>query len=183
MFAGLSEPAPDFRDPVGLLRACHGRVERFAGLALRIADHLESGTAPEEPVRQSASQVLRYFEDANPQHHADEEEDLIPRLHRRMEAGDRSRLDELIRGLEREHVTLEALWRELRGLLEEIAAGRPVSPEAYRAAAEPFHEAELGHLTRENEHLLPAAERLLTGEDLDALGTAMARRRNAPVPG
>ncbi len=183
MFPGLSGPAPDFRDPLGLLRACHDRVERFADLALRLADHLEAGdTPPDEAVQQSARQVLRYFEEANPQHHADEEEDLLPRLQQRLGARDRAAMEDLLRGLEREHVTLEALWRELRDLLEELAAGRPVSPEAYRAVAAPFREAELGHLTRENQQLLPAAEHHLTGDDLAAMGEAMARRRGAPPP-
>lgn len=170
------EAAPDFTDPVGLLRACHGRVERFAGLARQLADHPLDGP-PEEPVRQAAGRILRYFDQAAPLHHADEEADLLPRLRRRLGPEDGAELGPLMADLEREHAELDAHWTALRPLLMDLAAGEGVAPGAYRRLAEAFHGAQLDHVARENAHLLPAANAHLTAADREELGAAMARRR------
>ncbi|HKJ71257.1 MAG TPA: hemerythrin domain-containing protein [Gammaproteobacteria bacterium] len=168
--------APDFTDPIGLLRACHGRVEHFAGLALRLADHpLEP--VPAEPVQQAAGQVLRYFEQAAPLHHADEEQDLLPRLRARLPGPPAAELEALLAGLAAEHAALDARWAELRPFLEALRDGRPVSPDAYREAAAAFQAAQADHLGRENARILPAAEAHLTAADRAAMGAAMARRR------
>lgn len=172
-----TETAPDFDDPVGLLRACHGRVTHFAELALRLADH-PTDSAPGEAVQQAAGKVLRYFDQAAPLHHADEEEDLLPRLRQRL--GDRQTTAELaglLAGLAGEHGELHDRWQALRPFLVELQQGRPVATDAYREAAEAFHAAEMDHVNREDTHLLPAAEAHLTAADRDALGRAMARRR------
>ncbi|MFP4615780.1 MAG: hemerythrin domain-containing protein [Thiohalorhabdus sp.] len=169
--------APDFDHPLALLRACHGRVERFAGLAARIAEHLEEGQPPARPVRESAGQVLRYFDQAAPLHHADEEEDLLPRLRPRLGPAEAPELTALLRALTAEHEALDEGWRELRPLLEALRNGRSVDRERYTAAARRFRDGQLDHVRRENAHLLPAADRLLDAEDHRALGAAMAQRR------
>lgn len=171
-----AEPGPDFSDPLGLLRACHGRVERFAELALTIADELD-GEPPGEAVSRTAGRVLRYFDEAAPLHHADEENDLLPRLRKRLPAEEAARLTPLLDALAAEHAALAEHWAVLRPLLTELHEGRAVDPTAYRAAARPFRDAELDHLTRENERILPAAETHLRTDDLAAMGAAMARRR------
>ncbi|MEF8792374.1 hemerythrin domain-containing protein [Thiohalorhabdus sp.] len=168
--------APDFNDPIGLLRACHGRVEHFADLARRLADH-ELDTPPVEPVRQAAGKVLRYFEHAAPLHHADEEVDLLPRLRRHLDPQPDRELVTLLGNLEGEHGELQTRWIALRPLLEALEQGHPVDPKAYREAVRAFHAAQTAHLNRENRHLLPAAEARLTAAELAALGTAMAQRR------
>ncbi|SCX92550.1 hemerythrin domain-containing protein [Thiohalorhabdus denitrificans] len=169
--------APDFDTPLQLLRACHGRVERFAELAAHIADHLEEGTPPGRPVRESSGQVLRYFNQAAPLHHADEEEDLLPRLRPRLGPEEASELTALLAELAAEHEALDERWRELRPLLEALHDGRGVDRERYTEAARHFRDGQLDHVRRENAHLLPAAERLLDEEDRRALGAAMAQRR------
>lgn len=172
-----TQTAPDFDDPVGLLRACHGRVAHFAGLALRLAEH-PLAERPSEAVQEAAGKVLRYFDQAAPLHHADEEEDLLPRLQRRL-VGERRPpgLAALLAGLADEHGELQDRWQALRPFLVELHQGRPVATDAYREAAEAFHAAEMDHVTRENNDLLPAAEAHLTAADREALGRAMARRR------
>ena len=177
-----TEPGPDFSDPVGLLRACHERVERFAELALTIAGELEEGAPPGEAVQRAAGRVLRYFDDAAPLHHADEETDLLPRLRERLADADAREVPRLMASLSAEHAALAEHWAILRPLLAEIQAGHAMDPAAYRAAAWPFRDLELDHLARENRLLLPAAETHLTDDDRQALGAAMARRRGTGVP-
>ena len=171
------EPGPDFSEPLALLRACHGRVERFAELALTIAERLVAGEAPPEEVTRAAGRVLRYFAEAAPLHHADEEQDLLPRLRPRLPGDEAARLGALLDALAQEHAALDEHWAILRPLLAELHAGRPVDPAAYHAAARPFRDVQLDHLSRENERILPAAEAHLTADDLAALGSAMAQRR------
>lgn len=171
-----SPVAPDFSDPIGLLRACHGRVERFADLARRLAD-FPLDRQPEESVRQAAGQVLRYFEQAAPLHHADEEQDLLPQLRRRLHADPDGELSALLKDLEGEHGELEDHWAALRPLLKALREGHAVDSAAYGEAALAFHAAQTDHVNRENRLLLPAAQSHLTAADLDALGAAMARRR------
>jgi hemerythrin-like domain-containing protein len=172
--------SPDFQNPLALLRACHGRVERFATLAARIADHLDEQGVPEEAAANAAGRVLRYFNQAAPLHHADEEADLLPRLRTRL----RTRLPEpaapelreLLTGLEGEHQWLDGHWQGLKPLLERVARGEAVSAD-FRARAEAFRDAQLDHLARENRWILPAAEQHLGASDWAAIGNAMARRR------
>ncbi|MFA9460147.1 hemerythrin domain-containing protein [Thiohalorhabdus methylotrophus] len=172
-----ADSAPDFQSPLQLLRACHQRIERFADLAVRIAEHLPGDDPPAEPVRQSAGQVLRYFDQAAPLHHADEEEDLLPRLRGRLVAEPDPDLSALLDGLKAEHAGLENHWGTLRPLLDDLREGEPVEAARYRASAEAFRDAQLDHLQRENAHLLPAAEATLREEDIRDLGAAMAQRR------
>jgi hemerythrin-like domain-containing protein len=129
-------------------------------------------------VREAAGKVLRYFDQAAPLHHADEEEDLLPRLRQRLDDRQASpELAGLLAGLHHEHSELDARWQALRPFLIELQGGRPVAAGAYREAAEAFYAAEMDHVSRENAHLLPAAETHLTAPDREALGRAMAHRR------
>jgi len=168
--------APDFQNPLALLRACHGRVERFAELAPRIADHLDEKGVPEAAAATAAERVLRYFNQAAPLHHADEEDDLLPRLRARLPEPAAPELRELLTGLEGEHQWLDRHWQALNPLLERVARGEAVSAD-FRSRAESFRDAQLDHLTRENRWILPAAEQHLGAADWAAIGNAMARRR------
>jgi len=170
------QTAPDFQNPLALLRACHGRVERFAELAARIADHLGDQGMPEDAAATAAGRVLRYFDQAAPLHHADEEADLLPRLRARLPEPAPPALRQLVSGLEAEHQRLDDHWQGLRPLLARIAQGEAVSAD-FRARAEAFRDAQLDHLARENRWILPAAEQHLRAADWDAIGNAMARRR------
>jgi iron-sulfur cluster repair protein YtfE (RIC family) len=67
----------DSADVVELLLACHERIRRFAGLALKLAR--AKGT-PEHEIRDVARAIGRYFDEALPLHVADEEETVLPRL-------------------------------------------------------------------------------------------------------
>ncbi|MBI5432100.1 MAG: hemerythrin domain-containing protein [Planctomycetes bacterium] len=77
----MSKPHPDRReepgDVVELLLECHERIRRFAGLAQKLT---RAKGSPDHEVRDVASAVRRYFDEALPLHVADEEESVLPRL-------------------------------------------------------------------------------------------------------
>lgn len=164
------EIAPGFDHPIELLLSCHDKVRRFAGLSLRLDLHLARHGADEEAAT-AARNVLRYFDQAAPLHHADEEEDLFPALRR---LGDPA-LDAAMAALEAEHGELEQLWRAVRPWLEAAAQqGLPVRP----AELDDFARRYPIHAQREESDIYPAARRLHPAT-LAAIGRTMRQRRGA----
>ena len=163
------ETAPDFGDPLGLLRACHGRVLEHCDLLEVFAER--AGTeAMDDDTIQAGKRVRTYFATAGKLHHADEEEDLFPLLQRQT-----LKLAQLIHDLKREHERLDALWAQLDS---RIAWPRNISdPDAFRAAAAEFIDINRRHVKRENAELLDVAQHMISAKDLERMGRAMAERR------
>lgn len=170
----LSAPlAPSFDDPLALLCACHDKVRRFAGLTVRLRQHVrEHGR--DADARRAAADILRYFEQAAPLHHADEEDDLFPALRTLDDGALNAELD----ALEAEHGELAGLWSGvrawLRGLIDEEAIAEP-------PLLEQFAQCYPAHADREEAVAYVAAQRLAP-EVLQALGRQMAARRGTVLP-
>jgi len=71
----------NFANPLGLLKDCHRRIERFLGVLVKVATEASEGPLNAER-RQAMEAALSYFQRAAPLHTADEEEDLFPELRR-----------------------------------------------------------------------------------------------------
>jgi hemerythrin-like domain-containing protein len=164
--------AASFDDPVGMLRACHGRIERQLVTLERLARHLPIHGA-DDNARSAARGLLRYFDNAAPHHHADEEASVFPRLLART-----SEARELVARLGAQHEHLDACWRKLRPLMSGIASGQRANlpPALALEFAQRYGE----HVAHENEALLPLCGERLTRNDLDAIGAEMAARRGVP---
>jgi hemerythrin-like domain-containing protein len=172
----LNDPAaPGFDDPLGMLSACHRRIERQLGTLARLQRHLpEHGC--DADARAAARGILRYFDTAAVNHHADEEASIFPRLLAAEPAA-----AGLVAELDAEHRQLAARWRHLRPLLAAIAAG-------VRANLAPREVAELrraydAHIGREESELIPLAMETIDREALVAVGHEMARRRGVGTAG
>ncbi|MBN9429284.1 MAG: hemerythrin domain-containing protein [Burkholderiales bacterium] len=152
-----------------------------------------------------AADLIRFFDYVIVQHHADEEEDLFPALIESMAGSDAVCLREMTEALRSEHRLLEADWRELRRELEQVASGAgtsgmaPAAETGQRAgaiqaaaaiqtaqesagtplarSAQRFADRLHAHSAREDDELLPMAERLLSDEELAMVAAAMQRRR------
>ena len=166
----LQTPAPGFDDPLGVLRACHRRMERQLSTLTRLRKHLPAHHADDD-ARMAASAILRYFDTAAPNHHADEEASLLPRL-----VAAQPDLAAFCASLERDHVDLGAQWMRLRPLLAAIVARSG----AYLPirGIEAFCVAYAAHIAREEETLLPRAQEALDKATLAAIGAEMAARRD-----
>src|SRR5512137_386080 len=79
MLPGENEAAPGYDDPLGMLAACHRRIERQLGTLERLQRHLPVHGCDAD-ARAAAAGILRYFDNAAPHHHADEEDSVFPRL-------------------------------------------------------------------------------------------------------
>ena len=162
--------APGFDDPLGVLRACHRRIERQLATLGRLRRHLPEHHADHD-ARTAATAILRYFDTAAVHHHADEEQSLFPRLVR--VAPD---MANLAATLEREHVVLAARWLRIRPLLSAIVARSGAYLPA-KGVAE-LCGAYANHIAREEDALLPRAAEALSAADLAAIGGEMAARRD-----
>lgn len=168
--------APDFSDPLGLLRACHERIFQHCDTAEKLGPYLaEKGL--DQTFREAAAQLHRYFSSAAVHHHEDEEQDLFPRLLSHSPA-----LAATIERLEREHAELAELWQQLAPWLSEPATISDTR--AFAALTRRFAAAYRDHATQENGEILAIAPELLSREELRQLGHSMAARRGvSPPPG
>lgn len=173
-FPGHRAPTVGTEVPLEMLAACHERVFQQCRTLQRLAAHL-SAHGTDMQVREAASAVMRYFDTAAPNHHADEEVDLFPALIESMAGSDAVCIRDLTAALTREHRELEQRWRALRAVLETVAAGAPARLAGDDVAA--FVNLYERHIAREEAELLPMARRLLSDGELDRVGHAMRLRR------
>jgi hemerythrin-like domain-containing protein len=165
--------APDFSDPLGLLRACHERVFKHCDILENLAAHI-GDKGVDQDAREAAAQVHKYFSVAGKHHHQDEEQDIFPRLARQS-----LKLADLIHQLKQDHERLDALWDEIEPLLSRPA--RIEDAENFLAMAQQFADAYRAHARRENEELLEMAQHIFGSDELKQIGEKMAERRGVQV--
>lgn len=172
----LHDPTATFDRPFSLLRGCHARIERQLLTLERLVRHLP-GSGADGSAREAAAAVLRYFDTAAPDHHADEEESLFPRLR----ASDSPAIADAIDRLVHDHVRLGAAWRRLRRDLAPISAGRRshLNPADVQAMALAYR----GHIALEEVEVFTPGEALLDAHALAAIGAEMAARRGLSADG
>ncbi len=162
--------APGYDDPLGMLCACHRRIERQLATLARLQRHLpEHGS--DTDARAAARGILRYFDTAAVHHHADEEGSIFPRLTELAPAA----TARLLADLAADHQRLAAHWRHLRPLLAAIAAGSRANLAPRQVAL--LRQAYDAHIAREEAELIPLATAALDRDALAVIGAEMARRR------
>jgi hemerythrin-like domain-containing protein len=103
-------------------------------------------------------------------HHLDEEQGLFPLL------VNQSRLfDGMVDLLIQDHEEIEADWDPLASMLADPE--HITDPKEFLELARAFEKRQREHLIRENEDLLPRLEELLTSEQRQQAGEAMAKLR------
>jgi hemerythrin-like domain-containing protein len=175
-----STQAAGFESPLTMLAECHRRVERQCATLARLAPHL-AANGSDTAAREAATAVLRYFDTAAPNHHADEEQDLFPALLESMAGSDAVCLRQIIERLLAEHRTLDRHWTALRRTLQAVAEGRDARLDG--ADVEAFAALYARHIALEEGELIPMAARLLGDAELQRLGDAMRARRGLPTAG
>ena len=171
----LLSPSAGFDQPLALLSACHRRIAEFCDTLDRLVAHL-GRVGPDDDARQAAGRVIAYFDQAAPQHHADEELDLLPLLRLRADAGAISTIQGWAERIATEHRAQDAVWAVLRDELRQLIDG---DGDSLRSVGR-FIDMERNHYRFEDRAVFPLAGELLHAADLDTLGRAMARRRNRP---
>ena len=169
----VSGAAPGFEQPFEMLEACHERVQRMLALLQRLREHLP-GHGADENARQAARDVIRYFDQAAPQHHRDEELHVFPPLLAQGDAGTLA----LVRRLQQDHLRMAARWASAREVLEAVASGAldSLTP-GHEAALDAFAGPYADHIAAEEQLAYPAAAALLDAGALAAMSEEMMRRR------
>ena len=167
-------PGAGFDQPIEMWLACHERVQRFTALIGRLAEHLGTHGADED-AQVTATSIRRYFNEAAPRHHEDEEVDMFPRLRERLDIEhDRTVLDVLDQ-VEADHLEMDGLWKRLDAMLAEIAGGKAITLD--QSLNDRFATMYRHHIDAEERVLLPALKRVMRKGDWQAVGRAMAERR------
>ncbi|MDB5937856.1 MAG: hypothetical protein JWP77_220 [Polaromonas sp.] len=173
---GHRAPAAGFEAPFEMLATCHDRVERMLALQKKLQQHLRDKGC-DEPARQAARDVMRYFDLAAPLHHQDEELHVFPPLL----AGPDDSLRALVQRLMQDHRQMEAGWVQARRALQAVADSpasdwTPLTAEQ-TAALDQFAALYRQHLDDENHTVYPAAESLLRPDAIEAMSQDMMQRR------
>lgn len=172
-------PSAGFDEPFEMLQACHERVQRMNALLLRLARHLPEHGADAD-ARQAATDVLRYFEQAGPAHHEDEERHLFPALLARGDAA----AAVVVQRLQADHSAMHDRWQQVRADLQEVAQGHwpPADPQTALLRWQAHADHYAAHIELEEQQAYPAAQALLDAPAQAAMGQEMAQRRGVPGP-
>ena len=159
-----------------MLGACHERVERMLALLARLQHHvLVRGW--DESVANAARDVMRYFDQAAPLHHEDEELHVFPPLL----AGGDAVLRHVVQRLQQDHRDMEAAWVAARAALASVTQAPPAGWAHFSAPEEAtltgFTRLYDRHLRDEDGLVYPAARAGLSTEALQAMSADMMRRR------
>ena len=170
----LHDTAPDFDQPIAVLKHCHGRIRKQLATLDKLLAHLPEFGADEQ-ARQAARAVLNYFDKAAHLHHEDEEQDLIPMLRAVAQGEDAATLQALAPVILQDHKDMDALWQDLHEQLTAVAEGQAAVLSA--SAVQRFSQRYSAHMEREEGTMAPMALRLFSPEQMAQLGQAMQRRR------
>ena len=129
--------------------------------------------------RQAARAVVSAIDEAILQHHEVGQGVLFPELIESMAGSDPVCLREMIAGLSEDHRALASAWRRLRPGFAALAEGRPASLGADDVAALIAQCERL--FRREDDELLPMADRLLSDEARHRIAAALQARRRDPT--
>jgi pyridoxamine 5'-phosphate oxidase len=174
----LFNNAPGFDQPLAVLKHCHDRIRKQLDTLDKLLTHLPQHGADEQ-ARQAASAVLRYFKQAAPLHHEDEEVNLLPTLKITATGEDASVLQQLLPHILAQHEHMAGLWEQLAIELNAIASGEAATLSA--EGVNEFKELYLEHMQTEETQIAPMAKRLFSAAQMQAMGNAMQERRGISV--
>lgn len=173
----LVTPAPGFDQPIAVLKHCHDRIRKQLETLERLRQHLQNEGHTVDAA-QAATAVLRYFNQSAHQHHADEEEDLLPMLEATAGGDDAAALAGLMPQILNEHQQMAGSWQSLDRQLQAVTQGSGSSLDADEVRR--FAELYSSHMEKEEKTIAPMAKRLFSSEQMNKLGNAMRSRRGIP---
>ncbi|WP_395827266.1 hemerythrin domain-containing protein [Collimonas sp.] len=175
MLNALIASAPDFGQPIAVLKHCHDRIRKQLNTLHNLLEHLPQH-GNDAQAQQAAHSLMRYFNQAAKHHHADEEVDLLPVLRVIASGEDAALLDRLMPEIMAEHQQMDSLWQALDLQLKPIAAGKPDSQLSAQYVQQ-FSAIYLAHMEKEETWIAPMAKRLFNEQQMQQLGSAMQQRR------
>jgi pyridoxamine 5'-phosphate oxidase len=174
----LFTSAPSFDQPLAVLKHCHDRIRKQLTTLEKLLPHLQAHGADAE-AQQAAQAVLKYFQNAAPLHHEDEEIDLLPELQRTARGADAELLAARLSTILQQHQQMATLWQTIESQLSLIANGSSATLNDSDVAA--FQALYQEHMQIEETQIAPMAMRLFDTQQMQTLGQAMQARRGIAV--
>jgi pyridoxamine 5'-phosphate oxidase len=175
----LFDTAPDFSQPIAVLKHCHDRIRKQLQTLQNLLSHLPQHGA-DINAQKAAQAVLKYFDKAAHLHHEDEEQNLLPMLQATARDADASLLAELVPAIMAGHEQMDRDWTIIKSQLEQIANGTSTVLSASDVAR--FCDTYAAHMVMEETNIATMAKRLFSAEQMAQLGSAMQVRRGI-LPG
>jgi len=164
------------KEAISVLKSEHRSIAAVLHGLKELARLAQDATV--RPRFQVLRSMLRYIDEYPERlHHPKEDEHLFARLLARS-AGARP----LIEALQAEHKEGAHLIRELERALLFFEEGWPAGAREFQRAVEAYADLHWKHMRKEEEELLPLAERHLLAEDWKAIDAAFAANRD-PISG
>ncbi|NYE62060.1 pyridoxamine 5'-phosphate oxidase [Duganella sp. 1224] len=179
MSNALIDTAPDFSQPIAVLKHCHDRIRKQLQTLQNLLSHLPQHGADVD-AQKAAQAVLKYFNHAAQLHHEDEEHNLLPMLQATARGADASLLAELVPAIMAGHKQMDTDWSIIKTQLEQIANGTSTVLSTSDVAR--FCDTYAAHMVMEETHIATMAKRLFSAEQMAQLGSAMQVRRGI-LPG
>ncbi|GGX24486.1 hemerythrin domain-containing protein [Undibacterium macrobrachii] len=170
----LFASAPGFDQPLAVLKHCHDRIRKQLATLEKLLPHLAKNGADAE-AQKAVLAVLKYFQNAAPLHHDDEEIDLLPELTQTAQGGDAELLSVILPKILQQHQQMADQWRRLETQLSNIADGSSSSLDANDVVE--FQAIYQEHMQIEETQIAPMAMRLFNPGQMHKLGQAMQARR------
>ena len=170
-----AKPDSGFDDPIGMLKDCHRRIERFLDILCMVAERAYTRSLTGEE-RSAVKAALQYFHVGGERHTADEEESLFPRLRGESAAGS---LEDVNR-LESDHHRAAGLHESVDWIYTAwISVGMLEFGEQHRLLSQVRQLKQLysEHIQIEETVVFPRAAQLLNGQALAAMGSEFIARR------
>jgi hemerythrin-like domain-containing protein len=170
-----AKPDSGFDDPIGMLKDCHRRIERFLHILCVVADRAQ-GSALTDEETEAIQAAIQYFRVGGQRHTADEEESLFPRL---QAESVKDHFEELDR-LESDHDHANNLHETVDRLYTAwIAAGKLSAQDEHElvAANEQLKHLYEKHIAVEEQIVFPRAAAMLDGRAIAAIGQEFRARR------
>jgi pyridoxamine 5'-phosphate oxidase len=174
----LFASAPSFDQPLAVLKHCHDRIRKQLATLEKLLPHLQSHGADDE-AQKAVQAVLKYFQNAAPLHHEDEEIDLLPELQRTAQGADAELLAVRLSTILQQHQEMATLWQTIESQLSLIANGSSAKLSDSDVAA--FQALYQEHMQIEETQIAPMAMRLFDTQQMQKLGQAMQARRGIAV--
>ena len=165
------------KESISVLKSEHRSISAVLHALKELARMAHDATA--RPRFQVLRSMLRYIDEYPEKlHHPKEDEHLFARV-----AARAPEARALVEDLKAEHVEGERLIRELERALLFMEEGWPVGTREFQQAVEAYAEFHWKHMRKEEQQLLPLAERHLTAEDWKAIDRAFAANNDPAAAG
>ena len=155
----LFDNAPGFDQPLAVLKHCHDRIRKQLTTLDKLIQHLPEHGCDEQAM-QAAKAVLRYFNEAAPLHHEDEEIDLLPTLQTTATGEDAALLQEYLPLILDQHYQMGSQWAILERQLQAISNAESVL--LSEADVAQFTEIYTDHMQIEETKIAPMAMRIFS---------------------